>query len=66
NLRIAWVWPAANQVNGSDTNPLALGQVVQSIERQKYNAVTDVPVKIEDEPQPEFENSVGVASSQPG
>ncbi|MGR2462212.1 hypothetical protein ACUX4R_25305, partial [Salmonella enterica] len=53
NIRIAWVWPAATPTDGSDTNPLALGQVVQSIERQKYNAVENVPVKIEDEPQPE-------------
>ncbi|AGF88561.1 baseplate hub subunit and tail lysozyme [Salmonella phage Vi01] len=53
NIRIAWVWPAATPTDGSDTNPLALGQVVQSIERQKYNAVENVPVKIEDDPQPE-------------
>ena len=52
NIRITWVWTAANPVNGADTNPLALGQVVQSIERQAYNAVTDVPVKQEDEPGP--------------
>lgn len=49
NIRIAWVWSGSNPTNGADTNPLALGQVVQSIERQKYNAVSDVPVKIEEE-----------------
>lgn len=53
NIRITWVWAAANPTRGSDVNPLALGQAVQSIERQKYNAVSDVPVKIEDEPEPE-------------
>ena len=49
NIRIAWVWPATSPTNGADVNPLALGQVVQSIERQSYNAITDVPVKREDE-----------------
>lgn len=53
NIRIAWVWAASNPNVGADTNPLALGQVVQAIERQKYNAVNDVPVKQEDDPQPE-------------
>ncbi|WPJ72163.1 baseplate central spike complex protein [Salmonella phage CRW-SP2] len=52
NIKITFVWPASNPVNGADVNPLALGQVVQAIERQKYNAVTDVPVKREDGDQP--------------
>lgn len=53
NIRICFTWPAANPVNGADTNPLALGQVVQAIERQAFNAITDVPVKIEtDDPPP--------------
>lgn len=47
--RICWVWPGANPVNGSDTNPLALGQVVQAVDRQQYNASVDVPVKEEEE-----------------
>jgi len=54
--RACWVWPGANPVDGSDTNPLALGQVVQAIDRQQYNAVADIPVKVEDEtptPDPE-------------
>lgn len=51
--RVAWVWPGANPVNGSDTNPLALGQVVQAIDRQQYNATEGVPVKEEDGDTPE-------------
>ncbi|AYP28396.1 baseplate hub subunit and tail lysozyme [Serratia phage vB_SmaA_3M] len=52
-IRVAWVWSGSNPTNGADTNPLALGQVVQAIDRQAYNAVTDVPVKEEtDEPTP--------------
>ena len=59
NIRITWVWSAATPTNGADINPLALGQVVQSIERQKYNAVEDVPVKREDDPQPDPEPPSG-------
>lgn len=48
-LRICFTWQASDHATGADTNPLALGQVVQSVERQKFNAVTDVPVKIEED-----------------
>lgn len=47
NIKICFVWSASNPTNGADVNPLALGQVVQAIDRQKYNAVSDVPVKEE-------------------
>lgn len=59
NLRITWTWTGSSPTDGADTNPLALGQVVQSVERQAYNAVTDVPVKQEDEPQPDPQPPVG-------
>lgn len=59
NIKITAVWPASSPVNGADVNPLALGQVVQAIERQKYNAISDVPVKVEDEPQPTPEPPAG-------
>lgn len=51
--RACWVWTGANPVNGSDTNPLALGQVVQAIDRQQYNAVEGIPVKEEEGDTPE-------------
>lgn len=52
-IRVCWVWSGSNPTNGADTNPLALGQVVLAIDRQAYNAVTDVPVKEEEgEPTP--------------
>ncbi|AIX13063.1 baseplate hub subunit and tail lysozyme [Erwinia phage phiEa2809] len=48
-VRACWVWTGQNPINGSDTNPLALGQVVQAIDRQQYNAIENIPVKQEDE-----------------